>query len=374
MTSQAKTDVNAGVAAGVEFPVAGDGHRSTSALGRAVIADALRGTDATGARRAEEETNWRSGYLTHFRRVIEAGLASREHALTIAADGLRSLRGRMRAVLPDGAEGDLDDLLTMTARRRLRTETVAGAGEAERELALPYRGERLRGADLARRLDAWVEAGIIESSCAAAVRTVSDHPEWLSLPGRTVAVLGAGAEIGPLPVLLRWGARVAAVDLPDARIWERVLRAARSGAGTLLVPVTAGAEAASVGAGSVGAGSDGAGSVGGDDGPSPVPAGTLEESAGADVTTEVPEIADWLAGLADVADLAEPAGPLVVGNYVYADGAADVRLCAAADTLTLQLQAARDDVALAFLATPTDVFAVPGEAGAHSARAHAGRS
>ena len=357
MTS--KADVNAGVAAGVEFPVAGDGRRSTSAFGRSVIADALRGTDAAGALGADQETNWRSGYLTHFRRVIEAGLPSRQHALTIAADGLRSLHGRMRSVLPDEGEGELDDLLTSPVRRPLRTEKVAGAGEAELELALPYRGDRLRGADLARRLDTWVEAGIIEPSCAGAIRTVSDHPEWLSLPGRTVAVLGAGAEIGPLPVLLRWGATVAGVDLPDSRIWDRVLRTARSGAGTLLVPVTERGDSGSAG---------GAGRLSRDS------AFALEERAGADVTTQVPEIADWLAGLAGEGDVADLAGPLVLGNYVYADGAANVRLCAAADTLTLRLQAARDGVALAFLATPTDVFAVPGEAVAQSARAYGSRS
>lgn len=351
MTSNANTELNAGIAAGltagVDFPVAGDGRRSTSAFGRAVIADALRGTDQAGSLGAERETNWRSGYLTHFRRVIEAGLPSRQHALTIASDGLKSLRGRMRSALPDGGEGALDELLTTPARRRLRTETVAGAAEAERELALPYRGVRLRGVELARRLDAWVTAGIIEPSCADAVRAVSEHPEWLSLPGRTVAVLGGGAEIGPLPALLRWGVRVAAVDLPEAQIWERVLRAARSGAGTLLVPVAERADAAA-----------------------------LEESAGADVTAEAPEIADWLAGLGGAAgegDVTGVAGPLVLGNYVYADGAANVRLCAAADTLTLRLQAARDDVALAFLATPTDVFAVPGDAVAHSARAYKNR-
>jgi hypothetical protein len=339
--------------AGVDFPVADGGRRSTSAFGRAVIADALRGTDAVGALGAEQETNWRSGYLTHFRRVIEAGLPSRQAALAIAADGLGSLRRRMRAVLPGGDEGGLDELLTAPARRSLGTATITGAGEADKELALPFRGERLRGADLARRLDAWVDAGIIEPSCADAVRAVADHPEWLSLPGRTVAVLGAGSEIGPLPVLLRWGATVAGIDLPEPRIWERVLQAARTSAGTLLVPVA------------VTPGLADRGGEAGDD-PAGQPAGgATAAGAGADLTTEVPAVADWIAGLR---------GPLVLGNYVYADGAANVRVCAAADTLTLRLQAARDDVALAFLATPTDVFAVPADAVAHSARAYGNRS
>jgi hypothetical protein len=268
----------------------------------------------------------------------------------------------MRAIRPDGDEPDLDDLLTLAAGRSLGTATVAGMGEPERELFLPYRGQRLRGDDLARRLDAWVSAGVIEPSCADAVREVAAHPEWLSLPGRTVAVLGAGSEIGPLPVLLRWGATVAGVDLAQPRIWQRVLHDARSGAGTLHVPVPGGpADGQAAGAGVAGgevAGVDVAGTAGGAAG------GDVAGTAGADLTRQVPEVADWLAGLG---------GSLVLGNYVYADGAANVRVCCAADALTLRLQAARDDLALAFLATPTDVFAVPADAVEQSARAYAGR-
>jgi len=64
----------------------------------------------------------------------------------------------------------------------------------------------------------------------------------------------------------------------------------------------------------------------------------------------------------------------VLGNYVYADGAANVRVASAVDALALRLQAERRDVALGFLATPTDVFAVPADAVAQSARAYAARS
>ena len=44
---------------GVVFPVGDDGRRSTAAVGRAVVADALRAVDPAGARAAEQETNWR---------------------------------------------------------------------------------------------------------------------------------------------------------------------------------------------------------------------------------------------------------------------------------------------------------------------------
>jgi hypothetical protein len=326
---------------GVVFPLSADGRRSTSALGRAVVADALRPVDAAGALGAEQETNWRSGYLVHFRRLVEAGLASKGAALSIARDGVGSLHARMRVSGPDGEETGLDDLLSAPAQASFATLSVPGTAQPETELSLPYRGERLRGDPLVRRLEAWVSGGIIEPSCADAVREVAAHPEWLRLPGQTVVALGAGAEVGPVEVLLRWGARVAGVDLPSPPAWERVLGMARRGAGTLLVPVT---RAVPVRPGS------------GDE--------AIARRAGLDLAREVPAAADWLAGLD---------GPLVLGNYVYADGAANVAVCAAADALTVRLQAARSDLALAFLATPTDAYAVPAEAVAHSVRAYASR-
>ena len=327
---------------GVTFPASADGRRSTTALGKTVVADALRRVDLAGAAAAEHETNWRGRYQVHYRRLVEAGLASRDAAVSVAGDGLESLHRRMRVANADGTESGLDTLLSEPARRSFATATVSGTGQAETGLALPYQGQLLRGGDLARRLEAWVSAGVLEPSCADAVKAVADHPEWLRLPGRTVVALGAGAEVGPLAALLSWGARVAAVDLPDPRVWQRVLDTARRSAGTLLLPV----------------GSE----------PGPPQGGPPEDAvllrAGLDLTAEVPAAADWLATLD---------GPLVLGNYVYADGAANVRVCTAADALTVRLQAHHGDVALAFLATPTDVFAVPADAVAQSTRAYATR-
>src|SRR5690348_5317622 len=51
---------------GVVVPTDAGGRRSSSALGRAVVADSLRGVDAVGALGAEREANWRRGYLVHF--------------------------------------------------------------------------------------------------------------------------------------------------------------------------------------------------------------------------------------------------------------------------------------------------------------------
>jgi hypothetical protein len=311
------------VTSGVVFPISDDaGNRSTSALGRAVVSAALRQVDPVGARAAEQETVWRSHYIAHFRRQIEAGLLSGEAARRSAYDGLAALHDRMRVITPGGEEIGLREVFE-TPGTELTTETWDGTGEEERELTLPYRGDRLAGDGLRRQLDVWVEAGVIEPSCAEAVRTVMAHPEWLALPGRRIAVLGAGAEMGPVHSLLRWGADVAAVDLPRPAIWERLRATAQRYAGRLHVPV----------------GPDG--------------------NPGADLLHDLPAAAQWLAG---------QEGDLVLGNYVYADGATNVRVSVAVDALTTRLLDERDDLALAFLATPTDAFAVPAEAVAHAER------
>lgn len=318
---------------GVDFPAGADGSRSTTATGRAVVADALRATDPVGARAVENETAWRSRYLLHLRRAVEAGVGSPGAWWSIADAGLGSVHERL--VLTDGPDDvPVTMLLTAPAARPLSTVEVIGRGRAAPDLAVPYHGRSLRGNELRDRVATWATAGILEPSAAVAVGEVIDHPEWLRLDGFTVAVLGAGAEMGPVGPLLSWGARVAAVDLPRPAVWQRLLKAAEPSAGTLLVPARP----------------DGA---------------DLPTTAGADLLAEVPAIADWLAGLD---------GRLVLGNYLYADGGAHVRLSVAADLLGCRVAQVRPDTGLAFLATPTDVFVVPRDAVEQSGAAYAARS
>jgi len=326
---------------GVVFPSdPATGRRSTTLVGRAVVADALRAHDPVGAASAERETSWRQGYLPHFRRLVEAGLVSDAAAVGIARDGLVSLHGRMRWAGPEGDVPLPDAFASRDAEGAvpsLGSETLRGEGDAERTLSLPYGGERLSGDALRRRLDAWVEAGTVEPSCAEAVGRVIDHPQWLDLRDHTVVVLGAAAEMGPLRSLLRWGANVAAVDLPRNDLWDRLIGDTRRLAGSLTVPVRDGD-------------------------------GSLAARAGGDLVHDLAAVTEWVTGL----DASER---LVIGNYVYADGATNVRVSTAVDALTERVVAerGREAVALAFLATPTDVFAVPAEAVERSVRSYAER-
>ena len=90
--------------------------------------------------------------------------------------------------------------------------------------------------------------------------------------------------------------------------------------------------------------------------------GEIVDRVGADLITEWDALADLLADVP---------GPSPVGQYAYADSGLHVRVTMATDAMTRRLQATRDDVSLAFLLTPTDVFAVPPEAVAESRRRYA---
>jgi hypothetical protein len=312
----------------VVFPRGPDGRRSSAALGRAVVADALRAVDPAAAAAAEREADWRRGYLRHFRALVTAGLDSDRAAYAIAAAGLESVHARMRVTAPDG-ERTLTEELAAEVDRPLATTTVTGSGTPEREVALPYRGDLLRGDALRRRLDAWVASGVIEPSCAEAVREVAANPDWLDLSDLRVVALGAAAEMGPLPAVLGWGGTVVGLDLPRPDLWARISGIAAESAGRLVAPVRG-------------------------DGP-----------AGADLLRDLPAVAQWLLGLD---------GRLVLGNYVYAPGAVYVPLTAAVDALTTHVRRERPDAAVAMLATPTDVFAVPGAAVAASREGYRRRS
>jgi hypothetical protein len=310
--------------AGVAFPEVEDGNRSTSRTGRAVVAAAARAVDPALADRIEREAAWHVGYAGHLRALVAAELRADGDLDRAARAGLDAVYERFEFVR-DGTARRLDEA-TSTARTELGTLAVAGTGEPA-PLAVPYRGQRLTGDALRRQLDAWVDQHVVEPSFAGGVHEVLDHPDWLDLTDRTVVVLGAAAEMGPLVPLSRWGATLALVDLPRPALWERVLATVREGAGRAVLPLR----------------------------DTPVDAAddrAIAAVAGADLSADLPEVAAWCAALD---------GPLTVGGYTYADGAAHVVANLAVDALQRHLLAARDDVSLAALLTPTDAYAVPAE-------------
>jgi hypothetical protein len=302
-----------------------DGRVSTTATGRAVFAAAAAAADPRLGDRVREVPEWRENYLAPLKEIVAAAARSSDAALAISRAGCAALWEHMVFVRED-EERPVADAMAQDRDPGYASAVVTGTGPREVALSVPYHGRRLAGGDLRRQLYRWVDQGIAEPSMAMAVESVMDNPDWLDLTDVNVAVLGAGAEMGPLTSLLRWGANVHAVDLPRPQVWERVLTTASKGAGVMRVPVPM---------------------------DHPLDASDLDAVAavaGADLTARTPEVRTWLD---------ESEGPLVVGNYAYADGPLHVRVSVAADAIGTDLAARRGDVVLAYLATPTDVFMVP---------------
>jgi hypothetical protein len=317
---------------GVDLIAAADGRVSTTAVAKAVVGTALAAVDPSAAARSAGVRDWRGGYLAPYRDLVVAGTRTPDAADAEARSGLAALHERS-VFHRSGATIPLLDAVSTYSVPAFESVTITGQASRDTGLSVPYRGKRLFGAENRRRLDAWVAEGIVERGFATAIHSLIDHPDWLDLSGVTVVVLGAGAEMGPLRSLLRWGAHVVAVDLPRPEIWARVIATARSSSGRLTVPVPIGAR--------------------------PENDTTLAAVAGIDLIRQLPELHTWIAQLD---------GPFTLGTYTYADGATHVRVALAADALAHALLAERSDLGLAFLATPTDVYAVPTSAVEESRR------
>jgi hypothetical protein len=319
---------------GVNFPQGGDHKRSTTATGRAIFADSVRAIDPALAAQIEHTKDWRKGYIEPLREIMIAASQTPDAAIQISHAGLESAHRRFVFAQSHG-DISLDSAMNAPAPV-IESVSVEGRASREETLSIAYRGQRIFGSDLRRQIDKWVGDGIAEPSFGAALHLLMDNPDWLDLSGTDIAVLGAGAEMAPTRSLLRWGARIHALDLPRPEIWQRLINIARNTSGSIRIPISRGASGAMpfVTGGSVHTEDD----------------QIVAAASGVDLLEQPGAIANWLN---------EIENPFVLGNYTYADGHTHATLSMAVDAIFKKLDTQRKDITLAFLATPTDVFMVP---------------
>ena len=314
-----------------------DGRLSTTAAGRAIFADAVRASDPQLAAQIEHTDDWRSAYVGAVREIVRVAAHRPEAALSVASAGIASIHRRF-TFERDGKVAPLDDAMTQFTSPGFGSVSIHGRQLRQQEVSVPFQGRRLFGDELRRTIDTWVSQGLAEPSFGAAMHTLMDNPDWLDCSDLHFAIIGAGAEMGPTRSLLRLGANIHAIDLPSPATWQRLIEITRHTAGKLRIPIALdvhGTPPIVVG-----------GMVHPDDDE------RVAAHAGADLIASAPELRTWIA---------EIQGPLVLGNYAYADGATHVLLSVAADAIVASLLRHRQDIALAYLATPTDHFPVPME-------------
>jgi hypothetical protein len=311
-------------ARGVVFPDEGESGASSRRTGARIVAAALRRLDVQHAEAALREPRWRHNYPQHFRRLVRGAMRSPEAALASCRAGLDEAWRSMQWADADGRHALAEALHRPAAP--LHAATFEGRGDpAPAVWEVPVHGERLRGDALAAHIDDWQRRGIIEPGAAQALHRCRMNPQWFDLSDRTMVLLGAGSQAGPLAWLARWRANIVAVDVTRPEVWQRIVATVEQGNGRLIAPVM-----------------------------HPVPDGTPAEqwigAAGADLLTDAVAVSAWLSTLP---------GPLDVGALAYLDGERHVRVSIAMDMVQQVACAAHPHTTLAWMATPTDVFAVP---------------
>lgn len=305
-------------AAGLQWPLDAKGKRASGPPSQRVLAAALHGLDDAAADAALTERDWRHAYPRHWCALTQAQAARPGAVVASARAGLAAAWAEL-PFLRAGQALPLTQALA-TPQRALQTVVLRGSGDpTPAAWAVPRRGRMLSGDALARQIDHWEQAGICEPAHAAALRDCLAHAEWFDLSDQHLVLLGAGSEAGPLGWLARWRANVVGIDLARPATWKRIAATMAAGNGTLTAPIAPG---------------------------QPLDAA----HAGADLLAETPEIAAWLAALAL---------PLAVANLAYLDGERHLRVSLAMDAISATLCAADARTQLAYMATPTDVFAVP---------------
>jgi len=324
-------------APGIAFPLAADGSRSTTAAGARIVAASLRALNlGRQAQAAEAESHWRRRYPGYFRSLVEGALAEPALALASASAGLQAAWQTLSWVGAGGVEQPLRQALERPEGEPLGTMTLRGVGAPSPQAwVVPYQGRHLQGDALLDQLLRWVEAGVIEPSAAKALGRCVRHPEWFDLSDRHIALLGAASEAGPLRWLSRWRANLYAVDIDRPELQTRLADLITPGNATLHLPVRAGGSSVD-----------------------------WLAFAGVDLLRDAPRVAAWLAGFGR---------PLDLGQFAYLDGERHVRVTLAMDLIAAALLTAQPASSLAYLATPTDVFAVPEEAALAAQAAYAQR-
>lgn len=309
---------------GLQFPIDPETHKaSTSSVAKHIIAEALACVDHQHSKRALKEKNWRKNYPIYFKALVQNGIQQSHHAVLIAQHGLQKAhhsfdfyRQGQRHLLKDIMQLPLTPLHTVQFKGK-NTELAP-------EWYVPYRGKKLRGEALLAQLKYWQDAGIIEKSHADALTEAVAHPEWFDLSDRYTVLFGAASEAGPFTWLSKWKANIIAIDLPNARVWDKILSTVEAGNATLFAPsqtVVQNQERA-----------------------------VLAEKLGANLLTQTPEIIQWLT---------KNPHPLDLAAIAYLDGEKHVRVALAMDLIMQHVSQQKTDTSLMFMCTPTDIYAVP---------------
>lgn len=363
--------------AGVTWPETGNGARSSTITGKRVLAAALRaaGTDTASAAadKLQAEKNWRFGYCKHFVALAKE-LADENAAMNIARAGLREANSlfEFHRTTPK-KEGDnqlpmssLQEYCTDPSTKpssiaacNLYTGVVQGSrgfqNFAAQSFEVPYQGKAYRGEALAELVESWsaTSSSPCDVSFCQSVREAIAHPEWFDLRGKVFVLIGATSEMGPLEHLLAAGATVVAIarcSSAKRNKWKPLIEKASNSPGRLVFPMSEPMTAEI------------------SEGMSKKQSSSLLDLsllAGADATTQTPELINWLNSTEVVKEANGKAMSIYSG--IYMDGEGFVRATMGMDAIVdgcMQRQIPKPN--LLYIDTPSHAHLVSSTVKFHS--------
>mmetsp|Transcript_1280 Transcript_1280/g.2037 ORF Transcript_1280/g.2037 Transcript_1280/m.2037 type:complete len:513 (-) Transcript_1280:126-1664(-) len=320
---------------GVVFPTDAKGKRSTTAPGKEVWTKAFTGVCDSVVEDVKAEKNWRYNYHKHTMALSKAALKTPEASVKVAQQGLEAVydifefaRDGQSIKLSEAMENNKG--IPLTATFTSKSESLP----TEEAYGVDFEGKRLAGSDLVERITKLVNDGQAEPDVLEAFTLLeSEKKAWREqLKDTYFVLLGATSELCPFVKLMELGLNVVAVARPNAKRQASLINTflnAPAGA-SLTLPVL----------------------------DTSVNASTLENPeavasvAGADMLINTPEVKNWLVNLF-------PGKRLVIGSYIYLDGADHVRASVAMDAVAAGVLKARPETALTYLGTPSSYYPIP---------------
>jgi hypothetical protein len=215
---------------GILFPLVtsntGTVTRSTMPAGQSAFAATFTAIGEADKAKACLKGTWRYAYNRHLLQHVKCSLASKKNAVAMAQAGLDFIYDNFEFGGKSGEEVlppvKLRDALK-SEKQLFKTHVVRGTvKELPKKVTVPYakypnKKEEavLAGAELKAKLKFWADRGTIEPDTAQSLMWAVDNEAKIDLRNHWFVLLGAGAAMGPLPILLAHGANVVAVDVKN---------------------------------------------------------------------------------------------------------------------------------------------------------------
>ena len=362
--------------AGILFPVDKSGvNRTTSPAGQNVFAATFKAVNEDKMASACYRGPWRFSYSRHLLQHVKCSLTSKGNAIKMAQAGINFIYDNFQ--FGDGKSQPiaLREALKST-KEVFTTHVVEGKLKAlPKKVVVPYakfpnkKQENLEGEELKKKLKQWADRGTIEPDTAASLIWAVDNQTTIDLskhwyacctacsphvPSRPPSphqlasrfvLLGAGAAMGPLPILLAHGANIVAVDVPNFKVkgqtrspwWQQgensrgIMNLALNSPGKCYIPLK--------------------------DKPKNEEPASIGEAAGINLIGQPAEARNWV--LRVLAEHMKKDDSVTVGNYCYLDGEQHVKVSIAMDVISEAVASKYKRAAtVAYLCTPTDAHVI----------------